>query len=203
MRCLVESDPCHVARDYGAGRFVEVPGIVVGPGTGRGEQAIQQDIDVAHGQAFLFADERQRVVGRGLHVRQMARLKVTLVPGHDPEGVEQEHAAAQLAAPPGDDAPELAARVDDDGRSVEAPALRREQLSAMVAPLPARGGATVMAEPSRDQPISGAPARAPHWPSRMPRRLASLRRKRRPRSCAWPWRSRTRPGAGARLRAGA
>ena len=59
----------------------------------------------------------------------------------------------------------------------------------MIAPLPLRGGATVMAEPSRDQPMSLALRPAPHWPSRIPRRLASLRRKRRPRSRAWPWRS--------------
>ena len=63
------------------------------------------------------------------------------------------------------------------------------RLSAISAPLPVRGGATVMAEPSRDQPISGAPGRAPHCPSRMPLRLASLRRKRRSNSRALPCRS--------------
>ncbi len=56
----------------------------------------------------------------------------------------------------------------------------------MVAPLPARGGATVIAEPSRDQPISGAFRRLPYWPSRMPRRFASLRMKRRSSSAALP-----------------
>ena len=59
----------------------------------------------------------------------------------------------------------------------------------MVAPFPVRGGATVMAEPSRGQPMSGAFGRPPHWPSRMPFRFASLRRKRRPSRLALPWRS--------------
>ena len=63
------------------------------------------------------------------------------------------------------------------------------RLSAMSAPLPVRGGATVMAEPSSDHPISGALRRPPHWPSRIPLRFARRRRKRPPSSVARPWRS--------------
>ena len=128
LRRLPEPHPGHIARDDGAGRLVEVPAVLVGAGTGRGEQGVEQDVDVADGVALVLADERQRVEGGAGDIRQVAVLVVLPVLGHHAEGIEEEHAAAHLPATPRGDAPELAARIDDHRGSVEPALVRREEV---------------------------------------------------------------------------
>ena len=94
----------------------------------RGEQGVEQDVDVAHREPVIVADEVERVVGCAFDVRQVALRKPFLVPGRDAEGIDQDGASAELAPPAGGDAPEFAARVDGDGRSVEAAIVGRQQV---------------------------------------------------------------------------
>ena len=117
LRRLLEAHPRHVAGDDGAGGFVEMPAVFVSAGTGRCEQRVEQHVDVAHGEALVLADERQRVVGRGPHVRQMARREPFPVALRHAEGVEEQHAAAELAA-----------RVYGDRGPVETTISGREQI---------------------------------------------------------------------------
>ena len=71
---LPGAHPGHVAGDDGAGRFVEVPAVLVAILPRRGEQRVEQDVDVAHREALVLADERERVVSRACHRRQVASL---------------------------------------------------------------------------------------------------------------------------------
>ena len=121
----------------------------------------------------------------------MASGELLPVPLHHAEGIhEQDGPASHLAPPPGGDAPELAARVDDDGRAVEPPVFGREQVQRDGGALAGAGrgdGDGGALEGPADERLALRPA--PHWPSRMPLRLASRRRKRRPSRLACPWRS--------------
>ena len=109
-------------------RLVEVTGVVVGAGTGRGEERVEQHVDVADGVALVLANELERVVGRRLHVGQVALREPLPVSPRHPERIEEHGVAAQLPPAPGGDAPELAARVYRDRRPFEAAMLRREQV---------------------------------------------------------------------------
>ena len=125
---LAEAHPGHVSGDDGAGGLVEVPAVLWRARTGRRHQGVEQHVDVAHGEAFVLADERERVAGDARHVRQPARVEILPVLPHHAEGVDQHGPPAHVAAAARGDAPELAARIDGDGGAVEAAALGREQV---------------------------------------------------------------------------
>ena len=95
----------------------------------RREQGIEQHVDVAHGEAFIVSNKVERVVERASDIRQVGFfLELFLVLGHHPEGIDQQNPAAQLAPAPGGDAPELAARINGHGRSLEPPVAGRQQV---------------------------------------------------------------------------
>ena len=59
--------------------------------TRRREQSVQEDIDVAHGEAVIVSNEVERVVEHAFGIRQMCCfLKLLLVPGHHSEGIDQQ-----------------------------------------------------------------------------------------------------------------
>ena len=112
----------------GAGGLVEVPTVLGRARTGRGQQGVEQHVDVAHRETLVLADERERVVGDAGHVRQVAPAEVLPVLPHHAEGIDQHGPPAHVAAAARGDAIQLAARVDGDGGAVEAAALGREQV---------------------------------------------------------------------------
>ena len=125
---LAEAHPGDVSGDDGAGGLVEVPAVLGRARTGRRHQGVEQHVDVAHREALVLADERERVVGDAGHIRQVARVEILPVLPHHAEGIDQHGPPAHVAAAARGDAPELAARVDGDGGAVEAAALGREQV---------------------------------------------------------------------------
>ena len=138
-----------------------MPAVFVGAGTGRGEQSVEQHVDVAHREPLVLADERERVEAGAGDVRQVALRKVLLVLRRHPEGIEQKHAPAELSPAPGGDAPELTARVDDDGGAVEPAVFGREQVEGdggALAGTRRRHGDGGALEGPADQPRVGSPA---------------------------------------------
>ena len=125
---LAEAHPGDVSGDDGAGGLVEVPAVLGPARTRRRQQGVEEDVDVAHREALVLADEGERVVSEERHVRQVAPPEILPVLLHHAEGIDQHGAPAHLTAPPRGDAPELAARVDGDGGALEAAALGREQV---------------------------------------------------------------------------
>ena len=105
-----------------------MPAVVVHVRARLGEQGIQEDVDVAHGETFIVSNKIERVVGRAFNVRQMGFLEFFLVAAHHPEGIDQQNPAAQFAPAPGGDAPELAARVNSDRGALEPPVVGRQQV---------------------------------------------------------------------------
>ena len=97
--------------------------------TRRREQSVQEDIDVAHGEAVIVSNEVERVVEHAFDIRQVGFfLELLLVLGHHPEGIDQQCPAAQFAPAPCGDAPELAARVYGDRGALEPPVIGRQQV---------------------------------------------------------------------------
>ena len=94
----------------------------------RRQQGIEQHVDIAHRLALVLTDKVEGVVGRACHIRKVGLGKLLPVSFDHAEGIEQQHAAAQLPAPPRGDAPKLAARVNGDGRSLEPPVVGRQQV---------------------------------------------------------------------------
>ena len=76
----------------------------------------------------MFTDEVERVVGSALHIGQVDVREPFRVAFRHAEGIEQQHAAAHPAPPPGGDAPQLAPRIDDYGRAPKTPVAGREQV---------------------------------------------------------------------------
>ena len=150
-----------------------------------GEQRVQEDVDVAHGEIFIVSNKVERVVGRAFNVRQMGFLDL-LVLGHHPEGIDQQNPAAQLTPAPGGDAPEFAARINSDRRSLESPVAGRQQV---------QGDESALADAGRGHGDGGAfqgPADQLGIAARTPlaeqdaRRLARRRRNLRPSSFDLP-----------------
>ena len=57
----------------------------------RREQSVQEDIDVAHGEAVIVSNEVERVVEHAFDIRQVGFfLELLLVMGHHPEGIDQQ-----------------------------------------------------------------------------------------------------------------
>ena len=107
--------------DNGAGGFVEMAAnCSCASGRGGVSSAFQEDIDVAHRDALL-PDKVERVVEHAFDVRQMGFLDL-LVPGPPPRRDRSAEPGGPVRVCAGlDDAPELAARVDGDRRSLEPP----------------------------------------------------------------------------------
>ena len=71
-----------------------MPAVLVRVRARRGEQGVEQHVDIADGEAFVPPYELQRVVGGTRNVRQMAFRELFLVAGHHTERVEQQDVAA-------------------------------------------------------------------------------------------------------------
>ena len=136
---LAEAHPGHVSGDDGAGGLVEVPAVLGRARTRRGQQGVEQHVDVAHREALVLADERERVVGGADHLRHQAPPEILPVLPDHAEGVDEHGPPAHLAAAARGDAIELAARIDGDGGAVEAAALGREQVEGDEGALPGAG----------------------------------------------------------------